>query len=424
MVDGKPANARLEYNPNAKYSWDDLASHAKSIDTLRATGSAKERIGQWFRGEKPLPAGSLGWEARSEIDKLADRAQRATARLDAPNITAAEKTQIQGELADIDRQTERYHDMLDRADVSGRGYIAQDSYSTQLAKARGLPTGDKLPEHHYWSSRTKVDANGIERTELFLQRTSSDKAKELYFYDRNAFYKISGKQNGYPADQVERLIASGLTPVHDNGVTKLYDGTRLLAEVREGTLSYKYNGFGGDIVVDPNKATTVLGKFSENPADPLKGTRYFLGQGSTVEGFPAGTINRGISGTPPKASINFLDLPEAEYNSLAQKNIDAQIVSPANSHLSMDEKIRLGIKKGNEEFWSTYNYKFLEEAFQRGDNIRLVSDPDIYISSKNGGTYRQELEAIGYTPTKSIVDGLAKKYRYVYDEASKTYTKP
>lgn len=196
MVDGKPTNFRLEYNPKATYSWDDLASHAQAIKALRATGTMRERVGQWFKGEKPLPPGSLGWEARHEINKLADRAQRTAARLDAPGLSPAERTRLRGELADIHQQAEHYSGMLDKADVGGRGYIAQDSSSTQLAKARGLPTGDQLPPHHYWRSRTRVDANGVEATELFLQRTDASKT------DLHRYNEKTGKIESVPGTRV------------------------------------------------------------------------------------------------------------------------------------------------------------------------------------------------------------------------------
>src|SRR5690554_3113663 len=75
-----------------------------------------------------------------------------------------------------------------------------------------------------------------------------------------------------------------------------------------------------------------------------------------------------------------------------------------------------GITKGNNEFWINYNLPFLEQAFQRGDDIRLVSDPDFYKNATDniGGTYKKELLAI---------DQLKTQYGYSYNSVTKTYYK-
>jgi hypothetical protein len=73
-----------------------------------------------------------------------------------------------------------------------------------------------------------------------------------------------------------------------------------------------------------------------------------------------------------------------------------------------------GIKDGNDEFWDKYNYPFLKDAFERGDDVRLVSDPKIF---KTSGTYARELNAI------KGKDGLAKEYGYIYNAKTKTYIK-
>jgi hypothetical protein len=74
--------------------------------------------------------------------------------------------------------------------------------------------------------------------------------------------------------------------------------------------------------------------------------------------------------------------------------------------------------KGNNEFWDEFNYPFLEQAFQRGDDVRLVSDPKIYGNDKEkGGYYKKELDTI------IGKDGFAEKYGYFYDENTKTFKK-
>lgn len=71
----------------------------------------------------------------------------------------------------------------------------------------------------------------------------------------------------------------------------------------------------------------------------------------------------------------------------------------------------------NNEFWDDYNEPFLEDAFKRGDNIRLVSDP---VNAKSG-TYKREINRIEGLDDKG--EGLASKYGYRYDESTATYVK-
>ena len=78
----------------------------------------------------------------------------------------------------------------------------------------------------------------------------------------------------------------------------------------------------------------------------------------------------------------------------------------------MTEKYLLD--NGKEVFWTSYNKPFLEEAFQRGDDIRLFSDPQVF---QGPGFYGRELEEI----TK--FGGLADTYGYAYDASIATYIK-
>jgi hypothetical protein len=173
----------------------------------------------------------------------------------------------------------------------------------------------------------------------------------------------------------------------------------------------------------------VVGKFFEDGGrtDPNRGTRYFLGETAkniSVRGFPEGSIFRSVDGTPPKGSLNFLDLPQDDFMAIINKHIDRQRKLPENAKLHPDDILERGWRHGTDEFWRKYNLPYLAEAFKRGDNVRLVSDPYVYIrDSIIGGTYKRELEAIGYSPTRELLDGLAKKYGYVYDELSKIYKK-
>jgi len=217
-----------------------------------------------------------------------------------------------------------------------------------------------------------------------------------------------------PAKQsLEKLKGAGLQVVEEGNVVKILskDG-KVVAEIEDGVLKFKYDGYGGDIVMDPDKTTTVLGKFFEDIHDPDKGTRRFLGTDKEplkVEGLPEGSFSRGEGKGSNNNGMNFLDIKEADYNALMDKNIQKYL----DKGFPRDEAERLGRIDGNAEFWDTYNEPFLEESFKRGDNVRLVSDP----ATQRTGTYARELESI------EKPGGLAEKYGYKYDEATNTWKK-
>ena len=239
------------------------------------------------------------------------------------------------------------------------------------------------------------------------------------------------------------LLTNGLNAVEEAGKIKFLDNSgRHLAEISNGQLIFKYGGFGGDVIITEGKVTTVLGKFTEQGNTSI-GTRYFLGSNGNpvVQGFPNGSINRGIGSAVPNR-MNFLDLPEPQYNALINVKIKSELetILGSSSNISLSSKsveevkallqssypslsanqidniVSSGVAKGNNEFWTNYNLPFLEQAFQRGDDIRLVSDPDFYKTATDaiGGAYKKELLAI---------DQLKVQYGYSYNSTTKTYYK-
>ena len=238
------------------------------------------------------------------------------------------------------------------------------------------------------------------------------------------------------------MLTKGFTALEESGKIKFLDNTgRHLAEISNGKLIFKYGGFGGDIIITEGKATTVLGKFAESWGDVnAYGTRRFLGSNANpvVKGFPNGSINRGVGSAVPNR-MNFLDLPEPQYNALINNkikieletvlgsssnvNLTSQSIDDVrnlikNSHpnltdVQVDNIIFDGTTKGNNVFWDDYNLPFLEQAFQREDDIRLVSDPTNILSRT--GTYKRELEV--------IENLLANKYNYSYNSSTKRYYK-
>jgi hypothetical protein len=151
-----------------------------------------------------------------------------------------------------------------------------------------------------------------------------------------------------------------------------------------------YKGFGGDIILDPNKTTTVLGKF-EDPTNGY-GTKEILN-------LPDGSFTRGGEN---KGGINILDIPTDQYEQLLADH---------------------GPVEGKEIFWEEHNQPFLEKSFQNGDNVRLLSDPDA--PANRTGFYDRELQEIDGTTDAAgnHTPGLAEKYGYKYNPATSSYEK-
>ena len=151
-----------------------------------------------------------------------------------------------------------------------------------------------------------------------------------------------------------------------------------------------YLGFGGDIILDPNKTTTVIGKFID-PIDGF-GTQEILKM-------PDGSFTRGEVN---KGGINILDIPSDKYEGLLRD---------------------FGPDIGKEMFWDQYNQPFLENAFKNGDNVRVLSDP--HNPANRTGFYERELREIdGYKDIHGKdIPGLAERYGYKYDPLTNTYIK-
>lgn len=150
----------------------------------------------------------------------------------------------------------------------------------------------------------------------------------------------------------------------------------------------EYPGFGGDILTNPNRTTTVIGKFNDTVDGA--GTQRILD-------LPEGSFTRGGENN---GGVNILDIPSDRYEGLIRD---------------------YGEVEGKEIFWREYNQPFLEESFQRGDDVRLLSDPNA--PANRTGFYERELREIeGYTDANgNHVPGLAERYGYEYDPHTNTY---
>jgi hypothetical protein len=125
------------------------------------------------------------------------------------------------------------------------------------------------------------------------------------------------------------LVQTGLRVVTNNGVTRFLSSTGdEIARLVDGVLTFRYTGFGGDLVTTANKTTTVIGKY-------VGGTKEIIESGLSRSGKNVG-------------GFNVLNDPDFSG-------------------------------------WIT-NKNWLDEAIERGDIIRLISDPSVA-----DGFYLQEI---------------------------------
>ncbi|MFP9114581.1 hypothetical protein ACLI1A_11610 [Flavobacterium sp. RHBU_3] len=256
---------------------------------------------------------------------------------------------------------------------------------------------DRLPEKQQQPTRKPLSQHGP-----YEEHLRPDRMPEQSFMPENMDVDF----------RLEQLRDAGLKIVKSENTISFFSKSNVLvAEIEDGVLRFKYSGFGGDIVMNPERTTTVLGKFAEIEDDALSnGTRKFLGSKKPyVEGLPDGSFSRGDGVLVGKGGMSFLDIAEDEYMAIRNKHIQKYL----DEGKTATEALDAGRISGNNEFWEKYNYPFLEDAFKRGDDIRLVSDPIEFRTS----SYKRELEAI------EGENGLAKKYGYIYNEKTKTYIK-
>jgi hypothetical protein len=217
--------------------------------------------------------------------------------------------------------------------------------------------------------------------------------KEQYVYDQIMKNKdqFSKAELDHARDYMNNVRArAGLDPMPMDKMEGV-DGDLFEDPASASKLSVThYEGFGGDIVLSPDKTTTVIGKFNDS----------VNGHGtSDILNMPEGSFSRGGQN---KGGINILDIPSAEYEGLLRD---------------------FGPDIGKEIFWQKYNQPFLENSFKNGDNIRLLSNPES--AANRTGFYERELMEIeGYTDASgNKVPELAEKYGYDYNPTTNTYEK-
>jgi hypothetical protein len=204
---------------------------------------------------------------------------------------------------------------------------------------------------------------------------------------------------------------------------------RTFAHILNNEITYLYDGFGGGIKPRTSVTTTILGRTIDETGN---GTYRFIGaKGDSrlpppgdYERLPEGVIY--MQGKPNLGGISSLDVDTEIWDNMLQDFINAGY-TPDHARLLRAEK-----------FWDESNYIRLKAAFERGDDVRLLSDP---IATPGDSFYKRELDAmntnhmiggtfhieiIGGKPT-AVRDGgtlqtsLKEQFGYTFDMNTQTY---
>tara|TARA_R110000796_G_scaffold252640_2_gene389921 strand:- start:186238 stop:188277 length:2040 start_codon:yes stop_codon:yes gene_type:complete len=164
-------------------------------------------------------------------------------------------------------------------------------------------------------------------------------------------------------------LEAGLKADLDGAIVKLTKNGDEIARISDNILTFNYTGFGGKIVTNPNKTTTVVGKW----ADPSGGgTREIIESGLSKSGTNIGGINA--------------------------LNVNTDGLSSS-------------------QIWNDVNKPWLEAAIARGDAIRAVSNPNISSNLVNPTTFN----GLSYFGMEH--EYLVNTAKYTYNPVTKLYTR-
>ncbi|MDD3721655.1 MAG: hypothetical protein PHW92_04080 [Lutibacter sp.] len=158
---------------------------------------------------------------------------------------------------------------------------------------------------------------------IIMEFTPADQIKNLFKLVKNSkkgfkIFKLTRKFTNVIKDALD----SGLKIVLDNNIIKFLDNSDTeIARIVNNTLTFKYTGFGGNIITNPNKTNTVIGKW-------LNQIENIWNTGLAKQGDNVGGLN--ILGNVPNGTVT--------------------------------------------EKW-VFNKEWLDQAIARGDAIRVTANP-------------------------------------------------
>ena len=252
---------------------------------------------------------------------------------------------------------------------------------------------------------TFVDKAGTQKTGIFEILKQEDGKLGIRVVSESVVLSFKGDIGNI----FNVFINAGYRQEQIGNIVKIFSKeNKLLAEISENSIRFKYEGCGKDIITNSDRTTTCIAKYDDLLDAP--GSKWIKND------LPEGAFGRG---KPNKGGINILDVDDNTYLGLqkdALKNLQKSgITNPTKNQI---------IAEANEIFWRDYNLPFLEEAFARGDDIRLLSEPQTLFSAT--GFYQREIEVIttGWKkPDGTFIQPLKNKYNYKFNEITKTYEK-
>jgi hypothetical protein len=165
---GRITGIEVRVGPDAKARH--IADHAATIKTMQryqgVAGKARalvDRFTAWLSKNPKAGPGTLAWETKREVEKLTAIIENRQRQLDDPNLTDAERKELEKELDSYEKQLAEHEKVLETVtNEPGRGYVAARSAGesardiAQREYGKDGRTVPDPPEGYHWS----VDNNG------------------------------------------------------------------------------------------------------------------------------------------------------------------------------------------------------------------------------------------------------------------------
>ena len=329
-----------------------------------------------------------------------------------PIISGGELRLAQASIAKVGRNAKTFY----------KGFIHTLSTDGKLVLSKNSYVKGRFLEFFKLSDNATIsDAEIITLKKAFKEgKVSNAKIKEILgevdevkrvslLKGVNGVGSLANNLTGVLKTSYNKLITAGLNAVEEGNVIKLFNSKKaLVAEISNNRLVFKYEGWGRDIITNSEKTTTCIAKFDDLLDAP--GSKWIKND------LPEGSFGRGAEN---KGGINILDVDDATYLKLSDEAVNN--LKKTGNNTPTKNQIET---EANEIFWNRYNLPFLEQAFARGDDIRLLSEPSTLFTST--GFYQREIEVIKQGWTKAdgtFVQPLKTKYNYKFNDLTKTYEK-
>jgi hypothetical protein len=139
-----------------------IQDHVPTIRAMqRYTGVAGraralvDRFRGWLTGNPNAGPGTLAWETHREVEKLTGIIENRAKQLEDPNLTPAQRRELERELDSYEKQLAHHEKVLeDVTNEPGRGYVAANQYGRTGREEAQHRYGDDVPDPpngYHWS---------------------------------------------------------------------------------------------------------------------------------------------------------------------------------------------------------------------------------------------------------------------------------